>query len=262
MADPEAVSIVGRASEIAIIGWFLAAVPEGPAAIVLEGEAGMGKTILWEEAAARASACGWVVLRVCAGPADSDLPFCGLTELLDPVADRVFPQLSPPLANALNAVLLREAPQGGPPDRRAVFTAVARAIKALAQDETTVIAIDDVQWLDPESTAALRFAFHRLGTGRIGLLLARRADEPGPAPLELDRALPEGRTPPGSAGRRDGLGPAAVMRADIPGNRCVVVRGGSVRRGPRSRRGGCMMANVVVVVKISMSAARATHAQG
>jgi len=39
----------------------------------------------------------------------------------------------------------------------------------------------------------LRFAAHRMGTGRVGLLLARRVDEPGPAPLELDRALPHTR---------------------------------------------------------------------
>lgn len=193
MADLEATGIFGRVSEMAMIDWFLAAVPEGPVAIVLEGEAGIGKTMLWEEGVARASACGCVVLRVRAGSADSDLPFSGLTELLDPIVDRILPDLSPPLANALNVVLLREAPQGGPPDRRTILTAVARAVRALAQDVMTVIAVDDVQWLDPESAHALRFAFHRLGTGRIGLLLARRADGPGPAPLELDQALPDGR---------------------------------------------------------------------
>ena len=134
MADPEAISIFGRASELAAIAWFLGAVLEGPAALVLQGEAGIGKTALWEESVASAAGRGCVVLRVRAGPADADLPFSGLTELLDPVVDRVLPELSPPLVTALNVALLRQEPQDSVPDRRAIFMAVARAIQALAQD--------------------------------------------------------------------------------------------------------------------------------
>jgi len=193
MADPEAISIFGRASELAAIAWFLGAVLEGPAALVLQGEAGIGKTALWEESVAGAAGRGCVVLRVRAGPADAELPFSGLTELLDPIVDRVLPELSPPLVTALNVALLRQEPQDSPPDRRAIFMAVARAIQALAQDGITVVAIDDFQWLDRESADALRFAAHRVGISRIGLLLARRADEREPAPLDLDRALPDGR---------------------------------------------------------------------
>jgi len=55
MADPEAISIFGRASELAAIAWFLGAVLEGPAALVLQGEAGIGKTALWEESVAGAA---------------------------------------------------------------------------------------------------------------------------------------------------------------------------------------------------------------
>jgi len=55
------------------------------------------------------------------------------------------------------------------------------------------VAVDDPQWLDPQSADAMQFAARRLGTEPVGLLLAQRAEEPGPAPLELDRALPGAR---------------------------------------------------------------------
>jgi DNA-binding CsgD family transcriptional regulator len=194
MADPAALGIVGRAPEMAAIDWFLTAVLEGPAALVLEGEAGIGKTTLWEGCLVLASGRRFVVLRARAGPAESDLPLAGLTELLDPVVGGVLPSLTRPLASALSVALLRDEPRGRPPDRRAISAAVASAISALARDKrATIVAIDDFQWLDPESADILRFAARRLGSQRVGVLVARRAGEPGQSPLDLESALPDTR---------------------------------------------------------------------
>ena len=46
--------IVGRAAELARIDGFLAAVADGPATLLLEGELGVGKTALWQDAIRRA----------------------------------------------------------------------------------------------------------------------------------------------------------------------------------------------------------------
>ncbi len=187
-----AAGLLERAAELAAIDWLVSAADDGPAALVLEGEAGIGKTVLWEQGIARALHRGHEVLSVRVRPADTALPFLGLAELLDPIADTVVRSLSPPLAAAFNSLVLRE-PQAAPTDRRTVLTAVARALAAQAAQKTTVVAIDDLQWLDADSTRALEFAIHRLRLARVGLLLAQRVDLGQPAPLELHRALPENR---------------------------------------------------------------------
>jgi DNA-binding CsgD family transcriptional regulator len=184
--------VLERAAELAAVDWLVSAVDDGPAGLVLDGDAGIGKTALWEQGVARALQRGHEVLIVRVRPADADLPFLGLAELLAPIADNVLCSLSPPLATALKVLVLRE-PEAGPTDRRTVLTAVARALTAQAAQKATIVAIDDLQWLDSDSKDALQFAIHRLGQARLGLLLARRADPGQPAPLELERALPDSR---------------------------------------------------------------------
>jgi len=77
-------------------------------------------------------------------------------------------------------------------DRRAVAAGLLGALRRLAAGGRVLLAIDDVQWLDPSSTAVLEFAARRLRDETVTLLLARRLDEvPGGSPL--DDALPAGR---------------------------------------------------------------------
>ncbi len=192
LATGMATGLLERAAELAAVDWLVSAADDGPAALILEGEAGIGKTALWEQGMARALHRGHEVLAVRARPTDTALPFLGLAELLDPIGDSVLGSLSPPLATAFNSLVLRE-PLAAPSDRRTVLTAAARALTAQAAQQTTIVAIDDLQWLDPDSTHALQFAIHRLRRARIGLLLAQRADPGQPTPLELHRALPESR---------------------------------------------------------------------
>ena len=181
-----------RAAELAAVDWLVSAPDDGPAALVLDGEAGIGKTVLWEQGIARALQRGHQVLQVRLRPTDAALPFLGLAELLEPVADSVLGSLSAPLASALKALTFRE-PMDGAADRRTVLTAVTRAMIAQAAEKTTIVAIDDLQWLDADSAEALQFAVRRLGQSRLGFLLSRRTDQDEPAPLELRRALPDNR---------------------------------------------------------------------
>jgi DNA-binding CsgD family transcriptional regulator len=182
--DPE---IVGREAELESIGSWCDAVPAGARSLVLEGEAGIGKSTLWRAAIATARARGWRVL--CAQPAEAErgLALAGLGDLLEPILDEVLPLLPPPRRRALEVALLLEQAER-PLDRRAVGVAVRTAVEELAARRPLLLAIDDVQWLDPSSAAALVFALRRVEREPIALLLARRLEE-GIGPSELERVL-------------------------------------------------------------------------
>ncbi len=99
--------------------------------------------------------------------------------------------LPAPQRRALEAALLIEEPKGGRLDRRAVCTAFLNALRGI--EGPVVLVVDDVHWLDPETSEALEFAARRLRASPCALLLARRAEEGEAVPLGLERALsPEG----------------------------------------------------------------------
>src|SRR5436190_5169340 len=75
-ADP-----VGRAAELAMFPQFLDSVEQGPAALVLEGDAGIGKTVLWATAVALAGERGYRVLSSRPAEAETALPFAALGDL-------------------------------------------------------------------------------------------------------------------------------------------------------------------------------------
>ena len=72
-----AVQAVNRRAEEQAVVDFLGAVPVAPSALVIEGEAGIGKTTLWLDTLARARERGFVVLASRAAAAESVLAYCG-----------------------------------------------------------------------------------------------------------------------------------------------------------------------------------------
>src|SRR5438552_10672777 len=80
---------VGRGPELGALGQFLAAARQGPEALLLEGDAGIGKTTLWKAAVEEAEGIGFRRLTSRPGSAEAQLSFAGLTDLLDPVIDEV-----------------------------------------------------------------------------------------------------------------------------------------------------------------------------
>lgn len=181
--------IVGRRDELEGLLAFLVSASGRPRALVLEGEAGIGKSTLWRAAVEEASGTGCRVLSSRPAEAERGLAFAGLGDLLEPVLDNVLPSLPPPRRRALRVALLLED-AGSPVDPRALGVAVRSAVELLASDEPLVVAVDDVQWLDPSSAAALAFALRRLGAGVV-VLLARRVGE-GIEPSPLEHALDAG----------------------------------------------------------------------
>jgi predicted ATPase len=186
--------IIGRDRELNSIYQFLDAVPGEPVALLIEGEAGIGKTALWQHAVDLAQQRSYRILACRPGDSETRLSFAALDDLLAGVLEGALPALAEPKRRALEIALLRSVVVGAPPDQRAVSGAVLDVLRLLAADAPVILAIDDVQWLDRPSARVIQFALRRLETDPIGVLLSLRTEtEDGAPPLGLDRGLPEGR---------------------------------------------------------------------
>src|ERR671937_1850566 len=166
--------LVGRDQELALVDSFLDAADAFPAAILVEGEAGIGKTTLWRAGVAAAAARRYRCLTAAGSPAEAQLTFSALGDLLDGVVEDVLPELPPPQRRALAVALLLEDAKGRSPDQRAVGVALLGAVRVLASETPVLLAVDDVQWLDRPSTSVLEFALRRLQEERVAVVLARR----------------------------------------------------------------------------------------
>ena len=181
--------VLGRGAELAALGAFLDRLRNGPGALVLAGAAGTGKTTLLRASAALAAGSGFTVVQT--APARSELPlsFAGLADLLEERLEPVVGELPGPQARALRVALLLDEAVGHPPEPRVIAAGFRSAVGALARSAPVLLVIDDVQWLDPPSQAAVGFAVRRLLHEPVGLLCAQRTSRPGEdLPLELARA--------------------------------------------------------------------------
>src|SRR4051794_33286947 len=142
----------GRESELRSLEGFLERKAGAPSALVLSGEAGIGKTELWEACFERARGRGTRGLAHRAGEAEAVLSFAGIAELLGPVAADMLPRLGALRRRALAAALMIEGSDGdGVVEPRAVALAVLDVLTALADDTPVLVAVDDFQWLDRPS---------------------------------------------------------------------------------------------------------------
>ena len=186
-------TIVGRELELELAANFLGKPRDGPRALVLAGEAGIGKTTIWAEAVQRRPR-DLRMLSVQPVEAESHLGFAALADLLEPVLDDVLPELPLPQRHALAVALLREDPGPRRLDQRAVAAATLSVLRALGTTGPVLIAIDDLQWLDWPSARVMEFAARRLGDSPVIVLGCERIGDGITARLDLDRALPPGRT--------------------------------------------------------------------
>ena len=173
------VGLVGREPEIAVIESFLAADEAGFAALELVGEAGIGKTTVWQAAVRRGDELGLPVLSARPAESESRLSFAGLTDLLAAVDADVLATLPAPQAEALDVALLR-AGASRSPGRRLVGTALLSVLRELTSKGPVLVAVDDAQWLDPPSASVLEFALRRLDDRPVRLVASRRADASRP----------------------------------------------------------------------------------
>lgn len=167
--------LIGREPEIRMIEGFLDRAAGAPELFVLSGEAGIGKSALWQAGLDRARARGARVLSHRAVEAEAVLSFAGISELLAGAADEVLPSLGDLRRRALEAALLLDgSSSGGGVEPRAVGLAVLDSLRVLATTGPVIVAVDDVQWLDTASARILFFALRRLREERVGALMTTR----------------------------------------------------------------------------------------
>jgi DNA-binding CsgD family transcriptional regulator len=170
--------LYGRSEQLAAIGRVVAGMWSGRAdALVLRGEAGIGKTALLDAAAEKAS--GARVLRVTGVESEAELPFAALHVLLRPVLDEIGALPGRQAAALHGAFGMADAAVA---DRFLVGLGVLSLVAELAEDRPVLCLLDDAQWLDQASADALVFAARRLHAERAAVLVAAR-DEPASASL-------------------------------------------------------------------------------
>lgn len=188
-----------RPREWARVTAFATEVAPRPAALVVEGEAGSGKSRLWRAGVAAAEAAGHRVLSCEPCEAEAPLPFAALLDLLDGLLPEVADAIPEPQREALEVALVLRAAGPEPPTPHAIGLAVLSALRAAATAVPVLVAVDDAHWLDRASQDALVFALRRLRSDRVSLLITARTEAPAdprtvaePPPSTAWRALPAG----------------------------------------------------------------------
>ncbi|MEU8819170.1 AAA family ATPase [Actinoplanes sp. NPDC048796] len=164
-------TLVGRDSEVARLSAMIHAVRDHGAALVLQGEAGIGKSALLARAAATARTAGLRVLTMAGTEAEAHLPFGGLHQMLYPVHD-AFGLLPAGQQAALRAAL--GLSDETVPDAFLVGFAVLNLLAELADTTPTLIVAEDAHWLDAATADVLSFLARRLESEPILLLAAVR----------------------------------------------------------------------------------------
>ena len=184
--------IVGRDAELEIVGRFLDPASDARA-LLLTGEAGIGKSTIWQAAMADAQARGYRVIGSRPTEAEARLPFAALTDLFGDLADELEPDLPEPQRRALDAALLR-ASGDGVAEPLAVSLAVLALLRAAIERGPLLLAIDDIPWMDGSSAGVLEFALRRLETEPIRLIAAERTVDASATTLPpVVRAMEHGR---------------------------------------------------------------------
>jgi DNA-binding CsgD family transcriptional regulator len=186
----DSADVVGRDEELATIAELLEDAESLPRAILVEGEAGIGKTTVWRESLSCADG-SYRLLVSRPSASETQISFAALQDLMDGVAEEALSGLPGPQRRALEVALLLADPEESA-EQGAVAVGLLGSLRALAREGPVLIAIDDVHWLDGASAAALQFALRRIEAEQIALLLSQRMGK-ATTPLGLDRAFPEGR---------------------------------------------------------------------
>ncbi len=183
------VAFVARNAELEQLTAALRRTHDGAAsAVLISGEAGVGKSRLLSEFGARAESDGaLVLLGRCLGVGDAGLPFLPFTEVFErlrvshPDAVAAWPVL----AGLTGVGSLAGLPSPVPADdggssklgQLRLFDAVLGALTELAADRTVVLAIEDMHWADPSTRDLLSFLLSRIGRQRLLVVATYRSDD-------------------------------------------------------------------------------------
>jgi len=162
--------LVGRRRERELLDQHLESARAGRGVVlVVHGDPGVGKTALLEYAVQKGDA--FRIARTVGVEGELELPFAALQQLCAPIL--AFRMNLPPLQRDALDVAFGLAP-GGPPSPFLVGLAVLGLLSEAAEDRPLLCVVDDAQWLDQASAAALAFTARRLVAEKVALLFATR----------------------------------------------------------------------------------------
>lgn len=178
---------VGRADELGVLHDALARTVTGePQALLLGGEAGVGKTRLLEEFATAAVREGAVfVSGGCVEIGADGLPFAPFSTALRALRRLLPDELAAAAAGQEDELArllpeLGETGRGGRPDEEGMarlFELTARLLERVAADRTVVVALEDLHWADASTRHLLAYLFRTLRSGRLVVIATYRADD-------------------------------------------------------------------------------------
>jgi DNA-binding CsgD family transcriptional regulator/tetratricopeptide (TPR) repeat protein len=173
--------VIGRREEVERVEGLLgAARRERAGALVVVGEAGIGKTSLLQ--AAEMAAPDFRVLRAGGVESEALLDHAGLLQLLGPLRNHL-DEVPGPQRRALEAAV-GWGPGTDQDDRYLVGAGTLSLLAAAAGEAPLLVLVDDLHWLDPGSAAAVLFAARRLTDDAVVILLATRHGSPAGTALD------------------------------------------------------------------------------
>ena len=162
--------LFGRHAECGVLDRLVEAVQAGQSrAMLVSGEAGVGKTALLDYAAEQASGCR--VVRAAGVQSEMELPYAALHQVCTPVLGNL-ECLPVPQRDALGIALGLTV--GSAPDRVLVGLAMLSLLADVAEQRPLMCLVDDEQWLDRSSAQVLGFVARRLVAESVGLVFAAR----------------------------------------------------------------------------------------
>src|SRR5690348_16430831 len=189
VVGPGAGRLLGRQRERAVLDRLLDTARSGYSAVlVVHGDPGIGKTALLEYAMEAAE--DFHVVRTSGVEGELDLDYAALHQLCTPILEFI-ERLPDPQRNALGVAFGLNT--GPAPSPLPVGLAVLGLLSEAADQQPLLCVIDDAQWLDDASGAALAFVARRLLAERIALVFATRQVGRGLAGFAQFRVDPLGR---------------------------------------------------------------------
>jgi hypothetical protein len=177
--------LVGREGELQAIAGLLVGVRESGAALIVRGDAGIGKSALLAAARSTATNNDMLVLSTAGVQSETDLPFAGLHQLLRPILDRL--RGLPPVQRDAARAAFGMAPAGGA-EPFLIGLAALGLLSDAAEDKPLALLVEDAHWLDRPTADALAFVGRRVDSDPIVLLAATREGYESPL---LEAGLPE-----------------------------------------------------------------------
>ena len=166
-------AIVGRRTELDLLGGVLGNLDRGSGVTIrVRGDAGLGKTTLLDWAETQTSAA---IIRLTGSESDAELAYSGLASVVKSLRNLHVTIPDP------HAQVLGDATGGGSPQGLLKVSGATLAALAAAGEQTPLLLlIDDAQWVDDASCAALAFALRRLPDEPVVAIITERADLPSP----------------------------------------------------------------------------------